>query len=203
VTALTRFGSEVLLLWGFAALGVYHLIFRINQASKRYFFAANSVKNTANQLRFVMAASFHKKKVMSKAEYRVFRVVEEQVRHQRGYRVLSQTSLGEIIGSDDKRAFNSVNSKRVDILIISSSGHPVAAIEYQGGAHHQGDAAARDAVKKEALRKAGVDYVEVLDTHTAQDVARMVRDVLLRAEAARLPQKEFGQTGTFVASASR
>ena len=40
------------------------------------------------------------------------------------------------------------------------------AIEYQGTGHHQGSAAARDAVKKEALRKAGIGYHEVVAGHT-------------------------------------
>jgi hypothetical protein len=42
------------------------------------------------------------------------------------------------------------------------------AIEYQGSGHHVpgSAAAARDAVKKEALRKAGIGYHEVIAGHT-------------------------------------
>ena len=40
------------------------------------------------------------------------------------------------------------------------------ALEYQGTGHHQGNAAARDAVKKAALRKAGIGYHEVVAGHT-------------------------------------
>ena len=39
-------------------------------------------------------------------------------------------------------------------------------LEYQGTGHHQGSAAARDAVKKEAPRKAGIGYHEVVARHT-------------------------------------
>jgi hypothetical protein len=40
-------------------------------------------------------------------------------------------------------------------------------LEYQGTGHHHGtSAAARDAVKKEALRKAGIGYHEVVAGHT-------------------------------------
>lgn len=65
-------GLEVFVLWGFAALGVYHLIFRLKLALARQKAAANSVRDATNQLRFVMAASFRQKKLMFQREYRVF-----------------------------------------------------------------------------------------------------------------------------------
>jgi hypothetical protein len=137
---------------------------------------STSVGDSASQLRHVMAAAFYKKKVMSKAEYRVFRIVESEINALRnGCRVLSQTSLGEIVGSDNEKAFASINSKRVDILIMDRFGDPLAAVEYQGGGHHQGSAAARDAIKREALRKAGVQFFEVDENHTAEEIAVLVR----------------------------
>jgi hypothetical protein len=87
---------------------------------------------------------------------------------------MAQVSLGEVLSSPDDRAYKAINSKRVDILIISSSGLPMAAIEYQGDGHYQGSAAARDAVKKEALRKAGVRYIEVMDEHSNEDIVREI-----------------------------
>ncbi|MDR7031438.1 MULTISPECIES: DUF2726 domain-containing protein [unclassified Mesorhizobium] len=141
--------------------------------------------DAASQLRYVMAASFYKKKVMNKSEYRVFKVVESEVSTlRRGYRVLSQTSLGEIVGSDDTKAYFAVNSKRVDVLILGPYGEAVAAIEYQGGGHHQGSAAARDAIKREALRKAGIHFVEVLDSHSNEEIAQMVRKIVKLPQAA-------------------
>jgi hypothetical protein len=152
---------------------------------------APSLGDSASQLRHVMAASFYKKRVMSKEEYRVFKVVETEVRSVgKGLRVLSQTSLGEIIGSDDTKAFNSVNAKRVDVLIIGPYGEPVAAFEYQGGGHHQGSAAARDAIKREALRRAGVHFVEVLDNHSPDEIAQLVRRIFRDPQAeAIIPQR--------------
>jgi hypothetical protein len=150
-----------------------------------------SLGDPASQLRHVMAASFYKKKVMSKEEYRVFKVVEAEVRSVgKGFRVLSQTSLGEIIGSDDQKAFSSINSKRVDILIMNAFGEPIAAFEYQGGGHHQGSAAARDAIKREALRRAGVHFVEVLDNHSPDEIAQLVRRIFRDPQAeATIPQR--------------
>jgi hypothetical protein len=59
-----------------------------------------------------------------------------------------------VLSSPDARAFSTINSKRVDLLVISSDGEPLAAIEYQGSGHYRETAPARDAVKKEA-RSAG------------------------------------------------
>lgn len=84
---------------------------------------------------------------------------------------MAQVSLGEVLSSSDPRAYAAINSKRVDMLIITSRGVPIAAIEYQGEGHYQGSAAARDAVKKEALRKAGVRYIEMTPEHSPSDLA--------------------------------
>lgn len=131
------------------------------------------------QLRHVIGASFRKKRVMNKSEFRVFRIIEEEIQIARGgYRVLSQTCLGEILDSDDKVAFASINAKRVDVLVIQPNGEPLAVFEYQGAGHHQNMAAARDAVKKEALRKAGVHYLEVNPQHEPDEIRQMVRKII-------------------------
>ncbi len=82
----------------------------------------------------------------------------------KGYRVFAQTSLGEILKSSDHDAFHSINSKRADILVIDAGGWPVLAVEYQDDGHYQSAPAARDAVKKDVLRKAGVRHLEVHPT---------------------------------------
>lgn len=126
-----------------------------------------------------MAASFEKQKLLSSAEYKVFRIVEGDIwAARRGYRVFAQTSLGEILRSPDDDAFHSINSKRVDILVVDQWGWPAVAIEYQGEGHYQGTAAARDAVKKEALRKAGVRYVEISDRDSEAQIRSRVREQL-------------------------
>ena len=99
------------------------------------------------------------------------------------WRVMAQVSLGEVLSSPDARAYSTINSKRVDLLIVSRRGDPIVAIEYQGHGHYQGTAAARDAVKKEALRKAGVRYIEVTPDSGTED---MVRVILRMAQVERL-----------------
>jgi Protein of unknown function (DUF2726) len=131
------------------------------------------------QLKVVMAASFHKQKVLSPAEYRVFKIVEDEMEILgKGYRVFAQTCLGEVLKSSDESAFHSINSKRADILVVDGGGWPVLAVEYQGDGHYQSRAAARDAVKKEALRKAGVQHLEVHPADSEDEIRSRVRSQL-------------------------
>ncbi len=112
-----------------------------------------------DQLATVMKAEFYAKRLMSRQEARVFYALERGLaKHPLGWRVMAQVSLGEVLGSTDTNAFQAVNSKRVDMLIIARDGLPIAAVEYQGSGHYQGTAAARDAVKREALRRAGIEF---------------------------------------------
>jgi Protein of unknown function (DUF2726) len=133
--------------------------------------------DVGQQLHAVMAGSFEKRRVLSNSEYRVFAIIEAEIASLRaGYRVLAQTSLGQILTSSNRDAFRSINSKRVDILVVDRGGWPLLAIEYQGDGHHQGTAAARDAVKKEALRKAGVRYMECCASDTVDQIKFRLRE---------------------------
>ena len=77
------------------------------------------------------------------------------------------------------RRYGCINSKRVDLLLIDGDCKPLHAIEYQGRAHHQGTAAARDAVKKEALRRAGIGYYEVVaDKTTPAELKQLVEKLI-------------------------
>jgi hypothetical protein len=138
------------------------------------------------QLRIVMGASFKKCPLLSKSESRVLYAAEKAIKAEKlTWRVMAQVSLGEVLSSRDAGAYGAINSKRVDILIVSSRGVPIAAMEYQGSGHHQGSAAARDAVKKEALRKAGVRYVEVTPE---DDVDELTRRLVRSAKAEHRPR---------------
>jgi hypothetical protein len=137
--------------------------------------------DAADQLRAVMAAGFARSRVLEMAEYRVFHCVEREMQARgEGHRVFAQIALGEVIRSDDRHAHSAINSKRADILVIDRAGYPVIAIEYQGRGHYRRDAAARDAVKKEALRRAGVAYLEFYEYSSEDDIRRTVRETLDR-----------------------
>ena len=102
----------------------------------------------------------------------------------KGHRAFAETSLGEVLESPDNDAFHSINAKRVDILVVDKGGWPVFAVEYQGPGHYQGTAAARDAIKKEALRRAGVGYIEVTQDDSEDQVRLRIREQLGLSTAA-------------------
>lgn len=128
----------------------------------------------ADQLRIVSEAEFAPKRLMNGGEWKVFAAAERacgDLAH--GWRVHPQVSLGEVLSSPDPVAHRCVNSKRVDMLVVCPKGRPLAAIEYQGDGHHLGTTApARDAVKREALRRAGVRFVEMTPEHGPEDIRR-------------------------------
>lgn len=140
------------------------------------------------QLKAVSAATFERRQVMNGAEYRVFRIIEVDVAAARkGYRVFAQTALGQILKSPCPIAFRAINAKRSDVLVFDQAGWPVLAVEYQGRGHYQGDAPARDAIKKEALRKAGVRYLEITHEHSDDQIRARVREELGWSSAAPAP----------------
>ena len=103
-----------------------------------------------------MDARFEKRRLLSRSEAQVLYAAEREI-NAAGlkWRVMAQVSLGEVLSSPDAQAYSAINSKRVDLLIVSRSGDPIAAIEYQGRGHYQGTAAARDAVKKRPCERLG------------------------------------------------
>lgn len=136
-----------------------------------------NVPDAADQLRTVMKADFKPQRLLNKSETRLFKVIDKWVIEARpGWQVMAQVSLGEILKCEDKAAYACINSKRVDLLIVDDECRPLHAIEYQGGAHYKGAhaTAARDAVKKEALRRAGISYVEVVAGDTPAELRRVV-----------------------------
>ncbi len=139
--------------------------------------------NAAEQLRCVMESTFKARPLLNQPERRLLSVIDQALQEERpGWRAMGQVSLGEILWSDDKDAFFAINAKRVDLLIVDEACQPLHAIEFQGTGHHIGnETAARDAVKKEALRRAGIGYVEVVSGDTPGQVREVIRRLVLRA----------------------
>jgi hypothetical protein len=146
--------------------------------------------DAADQLRIVMGAAFTQQPLLNKSELRVLKELERcVVASNPTWQVMAQVSLGEVLRSTDAAAFACVNAKRVDLLLIDGDCLPRHAIEYQGSGHHQGTAAARDAVKKEALRRAGIGYHEVVAGQTTPaDLRRLVEKLVPRPPGAEQPQ---------------
>jgi hypothetical protein len=144
--------------------------------------------DAADQLRIVMVADFTIQPLLNKSEARVLKELDRFVENcNPRWQVMAQVSLGEILRSKDATAHACINSKRVDLLLVDHDCLPRHAIEYQGWGHHQGTAAARDAVKKEALRRAGIGYHEVVAGHTTpSELRRLVEKLVTRP----LPQTD-------------
>lgn len=144
----------------------------------------NSIQLSENQIEAVNdgSVSFRPKPVMNRGEVEVFYAARRALdrRGLRNWHVFPQVSLGEVIGTDSdwefraKRAHQSINSKRCDVLIADAKGLPVAFVEHQGSGHYQGDAEQRDAVKRIAARRAGIGFVEVPDGLSRDQIVELL-----------------------------
>ncbi|MBD3814156.1 MAG: DUF2726 domain-containing protein, partial [Betaproteobacteria bacterium] len=133
-------------------------------------------------LKIVCKANFAPRPLLNRAEAKVFEALDAAViARNPKWQVMAQVSLGEFLASPDKDAFLAINSKRVDFALMDENCRVVHALEYQGAGHHNGaSAAARDAVKKEALRKAGIGYHEVVAGHTTPaELKRLVERLVV------------------------
>lgn len=163
---------------------------RARGAGQRIFAQPSAKPDMADpkhQLDAIAKVNFEKTRLLNKEEARLLPVLERAARATgQGYRVMAQTSLGEVIApikrgvssSDAQAAFASINSKRLDFAIFDRFGMLVCAVEYQGSGHHQGKAFMRDAVKKEALRRAGVPLVEVQRNYVPFEVEDIIARIL-------------------------
>ncbi|MCK9541200.1 MAG: DUF2726 domain-containing protein [Novosphingobium sp.] len=156
--------------------------------------------DAAEQLRRVMEADFKPRPLLNRSERRLLSIVDQALAAEcPGWRAMGQVSLGEVLASDDKDAYFAINSKRVDLLIVDEDSRPLHAIEFQGTGHHLSNTtAARDAIKKEALRRAGIGYFEVV----SGDTPAMVREKLRRLAGQReTPPRQSPSTRTPTKSA--
>jgi hypothetical protein len=140
-----------------------------------------------SQLDAVSGVGFRQRPILNKEERRAFLLVESFLADcAPGYRILAQISLGEVLSVVDdglsrreaERAFLAVNAKRLDLGIVDDGFALVAAIEYHGSGHFQGNARVRDAVKREALRSAGVPLVEIHEGTPIEELALRLSDIL-------------------------
>ena len=160
---------------------------------------ASRLGDPAAQMEFISKVDFEPRRLLNKSEYGILRILENIARETGGgYRIMAQNSMGEIIapktasGSDEARdlAFRSINSKRLDFLVIDRSGMPVLAVEYQGHGHYQNRAFMRDAVKREAVRKARIQFLEIPVAFDAAVVENQIRSALSPDAARRPPANE-------------
>lgn len=179
-----------LLWWGVVVIGVAGYLFSKGKGKqkrgsgyrgtnehhqqKSYEKSSETIKdeNTAQrQLVIVQNSEFHKRPLMNKSEFSLYCRLEALLSMSHPtFRVFAQVSLGEILGSNSKPAYWTINSKRADFVIIDRTGYPIAVVEYHGAGHFQGDAIIRDAVKREACNSAGIAFIELPARYSASDI---------------------------------
>ena len=139
------------------------------------------------QLEAISRVSFEKTPLMNKSEYGVFKILERLIGEANGnYRIMAQVSMGEIIRpvnnsnskADRDSAYFAINSKRLDFAIIDQFGKVILAIEYQGHGHYHSRSFLRDAVKREALRKANISFLEVQVDYNVGKLIDSVGDIV-------------------------
>ena len=138
-----------------------------------------------NQMEAISLVKFERTRILNASEAQLLPILEAVVTDAGlGHRVMAQTSLGELIRpiSGDKskwaRANASINSKRLDFAIVNSKGYLAVAVEYQGSGHYHNQSFIRDAVKREALRKAGVPMIEVAKSFNATRLKEELSELL-------------------------
>ncbi|WP_353476737.1 DUF2726 domain-containing protein (plasmid) [Salipiger sp. H15] len=154
---------------------------------ERPYFESRDLSNPQAQLEAISKVSFEKRRLLNKAEYEVLQVLDRVVAEGgQMHRIMAQTSLGELIQPRPssateqlrKDAHASINSKRLDFAIIDRFGLLTAAVEVQGSGHYHQKTFLRDAVKREALRRAGVELIEVHRSWNKEDIEVQVRRAL-------------------------
>lgn len=104
------------------------------------------------------------------------------------FHVFPQVALGQILRTDPASgaaadaAYRAINSKRCDLVLTDRSGLPFAVLEFQGSGHYVGGTARqRDDIKRRALERAGIHYVEIHEGDTPEQMQRIIRKVLAAA----------------------
>lgn len=126
-------------------------------------------------------SDFYRVNLLNHSEIRVFNELLKDLKSD--FFIYPQVSLGEIIKAKNKNisAFNIINSKRVDFLIVNQRFNPIIAIEYHGQGHYRGNYKVRDEVKRITLEKAGIIYLAIRyddDLQTVKNkIARLLEDV--------------------------
>jgi len=190
--AISAFWSAYLFQAGVLVLGLILLLMTVRSKS-RTGRRKSSLSDPTTQMHYVSKAQFRKTKLLNIEESRILPILEHVASAANsGLRVMAQTSLAELIrptGQDIDRkdklaAFSSIHSKRIDFAIIDKQGFLACAIEYNGTDHFTETSHLRDAVKREAIRKAGVPFVAI-EAHASQEtVENQVRQALQLAEPA-------------------
>ena len=138
-----------------------------------------------DQLYEVETSRFYKRRLLNEEEFSLFKKIEPIIKNiNENYRLFSQVSLGEIIGSTTYSAYIAINTKRIDFVVFDMNQNTpkkkriILAIEYQGTGHQQGNAHIRDKIKKTAIAKAKIDFLEIFSNDDEIAITNKIRKKL-------------------------
>ena len=147
------------------------------------------VADSAADLRLVSDAGFASKPLLSGREADVLGYVETVAAESgQGWRVVPQVRLVDIIASADAEANAVIGEHRLDMLIVSARHLPVAALDYQPLGQLKDDSALRDAIKREALRRADIPFIEIRANEPLDDVKAQLLRLAAAPAAPKAPK---------------
>lgn len=135
-------------------------------------------------LQQVTDSRFSARRLINSNEEQIFDALESIVRElDLDWRVMAQVNLADIVESTDPEALAAIGDQRVALLIVSAAQMPLAAVEYQGMGMIRDESTLRAAIRREALRRADVDYIEVRSSDTPDILREQVRRLATRITA--------------------
>ena len=129
----------------------------------------------------VFAPNFTQRKLMNKPEAVLYNYLLAEV--PLGWAVMSQVSYGAFLANRSFNRYMSVNSKRADFVVVNGANEVVGVVEYQGKGHFGSNDKSRqraeqsDAIKRQALREAGIELFEIpayIDKEQIQTLVRLL-----------------------------
>jgi hypothetical protein len=137
-----------------------------------------------DRLRNVSDAQFSPKRLMSDNESIVLAEVESIIADIGcPWRVLAQVSLSQAVASSSAEALLAIEGQQIALLIVDPDRTPIAAIEYQPLGQVRSEDALRNAIKREALRRANIAYIEVRSSDQPGDLRHDITALASRQRA--------------------
>ena len=129
------------------------------------------VSHAHKQLTQLNGADLSASGLLNKSEEKLLAEIDACLAaHGVSLRVMAQVSMGAMIKTKARpgapayaglNAYRAVNSKRVDFALVDDAGRVRLVIEFDGPSHERRATKARDAVKTEALKRAGIPLLVI------------------------------------------
>jgi hypothetical protein len=136
------------------------------------------------QLQQVTDARFSQRRLINNNEEQIFQALEVIIHDlDLDWRVMAQVNLAEVVESSDPDALAAIGDQRVALLVVSAAQMPLAAVEYQAMGQVRDEGTLRSAIKREALRRADIEHIEIRSNDTPEILRDQVRRLAARVAA--------------------